>query len=314
MSRPRARAPVVLIGMHRSGTSLLARTLEELGLFVGWKLAPNHEASFFNKLNSWLLSSSGGRWDTPASIDHLLADAPGRGLAVAYLRDQMASPRVMEFLGPARYLRYHSLFRVEQAWGWKDPRSTLTLDFWLEIFPEARVIHVVRHGVDVADSLHRRQQTGFELGRRNFERYRWALRLFPKKGWFGTSPRLTRRPEAFRLWEEYLAHAARGTAGLGNRLLELRFETLLETPREEIARVAAFCGLEPEPGALEAAASRVRGDRALAFRRDPGLLELFREVRRSPWMERYGYDSLGPDPRARDDGPADSIPPSTKPH
>jgi hypothetical protein len=48
------------------------------------------------------------------------------------------------------------------AWGWKDPRNSITLPVWLKLFPDARVIHIVRNGVDVAESLYRRQQRGFQ--------------------------------------------------------------------------------------------------------------------------------------------------------
>ncbi|MBW1793701.1 MAG: sulfotransferase [Deltaproteobacteria bacterium] len=41
-------------------------------------------------------------------------------------------------------------------WGWKDPRTTLTLPLWLKLFPKARIIHVIRNGIDSALSLWRR--------------------------------------------------------------------------------------------------------------------------------------------------------------
>ncbi|MCS5697200.1 sulfotransferase [Desulfofundulus thermocisternus] len=31
----KVRPPIIIIGMHRSGTNMLTRMLEELGLFVG---------------------------------------------------------------------------------------------------------------------------------------------------------------------------------------------------------------------------------------------------------------------------------------
>ena len=42
------RPPIVIIGMHRSGTSIVTRMLEQLGLFVGKKKDMNHEALFFS--------------------------------------------------------------------------------------------------------------------------------------------------------------------------------------------------------------------------------------------------------------------------
>ncbi len=284
--------PVLLIGMHRSGTSLLVRLLDSLGLFVGWKLAANHEASFFNKHNAWLLAAAGGRWDTPAAIDHLLADGDGVELALAYLEGRLASAAALEFLGPRRYLRYRSLSAVAEPWGWKDPRTTVTLPLWLRLFPGARVLHLVRNGVDVAESLHRRQLAGRELGRHHLERHRRLLGLVAKKGWFGTSPRVANRLDAFRLWEEYLDYGTRFTEGLGERLLELRYETLLRHPQREMDRILAFCRLAPGRQRLADALAGLRRDRAFAFRHDAELTELWQQLRGSSWMRRYGYDSL----------------------
>ncbi|MEM7357105.1 MAG: sulfotransferase [Acidobacteriota bacterium] len=284
--------PILIIGMHRSGTSLLARLLESLGLFVGWRLAANHEASYFNKHNSWLLSSAGGRWDTPRAIDHLLADEAGVDLALDYLEGRLTSPLTLEFLGARRYLRYRSLRSITEPWGWKDPRTTITLPLWLRLFPHAKVLHLVRNGVDVAASLHRRQLNGRQLGQRNLEHHRRLSQIVAKQGWFGTSPRVASRSAAFQLWEEYLEYAERFTADLGERLLLARYENLLRNPAAELRRIVTFCGLQPEPDRLNAAQETIDPERASPFRHEPELMDLWHDVRSSPWMERHGYDQV----------------------
>ncbi len=290
MSRTPPRPPVLLIGMHRSGTSLLSRMLDDLGLFMGWRIAHNHEASFFNRLNAWLLASAGGRWDTPKVSDYLRTDAEGRRLAVEYLRDRLAAPPALEFLGPGRYLRHRSLFGLREPWGFKDPRTTVLLDIWLEIFPEARVLHLVRNGVDVADSLVRRQRGGLELGRDHFETHRQLFRWRAKRGWFGTSPRVLHLEEAFRLWEEYLELADRLTEGLGDSLLEARYEALLADPRHEMERILAFCQLEPGPERLATSLGGLRTDRAFGFLQNDETRRFWQDVRSSRWMRHWGYD------------------------
>lgn len=47
--------PVIIIGMHRSGTSLVARLLDVLGLFLGKYKDENHEARLFISINDWFL-------------------------------------------------------------------------------------------------------------------------------------------------------------------------------------------------------------------------------------------------------------------
>ena len=44
----------------------------------------------------------------------------------------------------------------ETVWGWKDPRTTLFLDFWLEQIPQAKYVFVYRSPWEVVDSLFRR--------------------------------------------------------------------------------------------------------------------------------------------------------------
>ena len=39
-------SPIIVIGMHRSGTTMLIKQLEELGLFVGDKKRKNYESVF----------------------------------------------------------------------------------------------------------------------------------------------------------------------------------------------------------------------------------------------------------------------------
>jgi len=51
-------SPFIIIGMHRSGTAMIAQMLEELGLFTGRKKQQNHEALFFMNINDWLLHQS----------------------------------------------------------------------------------------------------------------------------------------------------------------------------------------------------------------------------------------------------------------
>lgn len=40
-------SPILIIGMHRSGTSMITRKLESLGLFLGNEKDENDEAFFF---------------------------------------------------------------------------------------------------------------------------------------------------------------------------------------------------------------------------------------------------------------------------
>ena len=55
--------PVVILGMHRSGTTLLTRILSRLGIFVGHRLQATNEPIFFRDLDNKLLSIAHAAWD-----------------------------------------------------------------------------------------------------------------------------------------------------------------------------------------------------------------------------------------------------------
>jgi hypothetical protein len=282
----------MVIGMHRSGTSMIVDALRGLGLFTGWKRDPNHEAVFFIRQNEWLLRSAGGRWDAPGSIAHLLSDDDGVELAIEYLRRRLSGPVFAHYLGPKRYVRYRSAFQIREPWGWKDPRTTVTLPIWLRLFPEARILHVVRNGVDVAASLARRQLLAFEQARSRF-RSPFVGTLIPKRGWFGDSPRVLNRAEGFRLWEEYLDFAERYLDACESPRLEIRYEDILTEPIKSMRRCAEFCGLTREDNEIARAASHIRADGRYRFVAEPALRELWDEVKDSRFLQKYGYDEVG---------------------
>ncbi|NLF31864.1 MAG: sulfotransferase [Planctomycetes bacterium] len=265
------RGPVIILGMHRSGTSLIARVLERLGLFAGRRKEHNHEAWLLLKLNDWLLAQCAARWDHPAPFD-LLLDAPDvRARTARYLDDLLGSPRAISYLGWRRWLRYRHPRRLPRPWGWKDPRTTFTLPLWRDVFPEARIIHVRRHGVDVAASLMTRRVDGFRAACAKYDRFgRWYW-LRPKDGGFADSLRLHGLDDAFGLWEQYTDRAAEHTRAMGERAIELRYEDFLRDPAPHAGRLASFCGLDAGGRAVAEAVADVRADRAFAFADDGDL-------------------------------------------
>lgn len=268
-----SQRPVIVIGMHRSGTTMLTKMLEELGVFLGWKKQGDHESTFFLSLNDWLLEQCLCGWDNPGPFEYLLKDKPMREAALDYLRLSLDSPRSLSFLGPSRYLKARSPLRLEEPWGFKDPRSTFTLPLWLEIFPDARLIHVSRHGVDVAASLTARHEKIVAARRARFDRKRWLYRLRARRSRITTSARCAALADGFSLWEEYLDESRRQVEGYAGQSLDVRYEDFLANPTEGLARAAKFCGLEVSDARIAEVAGDAQLDRAFAYRRSPALLE-----------------------------------------
>lgn len=155
-TKPAVATTVVCIaGMHRSGTSMLSHLFQKCGMYLGEssELMPSstdNPAGFWENLefvtiNDELLGAVGGAWDSPPSeqTDWKASNFPLISIKAEILTARMSSRRF---------------------WGWKDPRNCLTLPFWMQHFPDLKIVISVRHPLEVAISLHRRNSSSFQLG------------------------------------------------------------------------------------------------------------------------------------------------------
>ncbi len=283
--------PTIIVGMHRSGTSILARLLSQSGVWLGADREPRHrESRFFMETNESLLSMAGSSWYQPG--DFLLSLASHekcllyQDAAIQACRSGLA----VRYLGVGRW-KDGNLFHQTRPWGWKDPRNCLTLPVWLGLFPQARVLHIVRNGIDVARSLLVRERAAGERAESLWLRAARTLdRLVHLK-----NPR-TSQPtgsleKAFGLWSGYLEATLAATRKLpDNRCLTLHFEQLLGNPPDELHRILGFLDLSVDAADLETLARQLRKDRSRAFLRDERLVNFFERHRNHPMMRRFGYD------------------------
>jgi hypothetical protein len=268
--------PIVIIGMSRSGSNILTSMLEDLGLFVGKKKDRNNEAIFFNQLNVWLLGQCSGGLEKPSSIRYILEDKEARELFVDFICYIMKTPKAVSFLGLRKYIRYGTPANLDIPWGWKDPRNTYTLPVWLDIFPEAKVIHIYRHGVDVVNSLRVRRERGLL---RLKERHSWLKPLY----WFYLTMKFvpTNRKfidlrcasmgEGLLMWEEYVNEARTHVRKLEDRAIEVKYEELLSEPNRILKDLVNFCGLQSTDQDIERVSKLVKKERAYAYRNNPEL-------------------------------------------
>jgi hypothetical protein len=286
----KSHPPVIIIGMSRSGTTMLVEMLEQLGLFVGRKKTRNNEAVFFLQLNNWFLAQCSGGLENPASIKYLLKDQEARTLFTDFIRYIMKTPRVISFLGFSKYLRYHTPVNIDIPWGWKDPRNTYTLPLWLDIFPNAKVIHIYRHGVDVVNSLMVRRKKGLSrLKDRhpNLKPLYWLYLMlkFVHKSRLFVDLRCDSLEDGLSMWEEYVEEARAHVRSLKDRAIEVKYEDLLAEPARLLKCITDFCGLRTTDEDIERVVRRVRDDRAY---RDNPELEAF-TVRVAERLRAHGY-------------------------
>ncbi|MHC1743084.1 MAG: sulfotransferase [Syntrophobacteraceae bacterium] len=291
-----ALPPLIIIGMHRSGTSMITGMLEEMGLCLGKgkESGNNREHPFFVEINEWLLDQCNGSWRNPEPIAALLGQADLRELVADYLGFYMKTSRAISFLGWGGYLRYGTPARLDMPWGWKDPRNTYTLPIWMDLFPDARVVHIIRHGVDVANSMKVRTDKGMkrameELPARSKTKYRTLYHrwLEPKLWGFANALQDGSLESGLDLWERYVTEAHGHVRRLGSGALEFRYEDFLLDPGPVLKQLAAFAKLEPGDATVARLAERVRKDRAFAYRKHPHLMAFAED--RGDRLKVWGY-------------------------
>ncbi len=195
---------VVVLGMHRSGTSALTRALVAIGAGVGDNLLPaGHdnpkgfwEDKDFVTLNDRLLAVLDASYDSlsllpdgfecRSDVKELLLEA------VLMLREKLAG---------------NDLFAL------KDPRTCRLLPFWQLVFShlDLSVAYViaVRHPLSVADSLDKRNQ-------------------FPTR-------------KSLWLWLQHYSSAINDTNGMPRLFVD--YDQLLAEPQQQLQRLASWLGL-----------------------------------------------------------------------
>ncbi len=148
----RAPRAILVLGMHRSGTSAVTRVLNLLGADLGQRLMPpmpgSNEKGFWENLDAVdiderLLAGIGRSW-------HDVRDLPAGWLQSAAAADASASIKGL----------IQAEFATTPLWAVKDPRMCRLAPLWLRTLAECdvspHVLFVVRHPLEVAESLHAR--------------------------------------------------------------------------------------------------------------------------------------------------------------
>ena len=118
---PRASTALLVLGMHRSGTSALARLLHWAGADAGERLVPGSagneqghwEDAFAVETNERLLAALGRRWDDMRPLPAGWADSEAAREARARIGDYVRTRR-----------------RQHPVWAVKDPRMCLFASLW----------------------------------------------------------------------------------------------------------------------------------------------------------------------------------------
>lgn len=290
-----AQPPIIVIGMHRSGTTLVARVLEQMGIFMGNQVDHNHEAVFFLQLNKWMFDQAHAYWDNPHPFLALLEHQDLCAKISSQMTRFLKSPGAASYLGWPTYLRHRDVAALPAAWGWKDPRNTFTLPLWRTIFPDAKVIHVFRHGVDTAVSLFHRST---KSQHRTTDKLNWKGKLLlygtRHRGVFAfcNSIACLEPTYGFSLWEQYITQAERVLAQIPEQQkISVCFESLMQSPDSELSRLSTFVGQTISASQRQTIASQFDPGRTFAYRHSDVGRALFQTVQSSPVLKRMGYSA-----------------------
>lgn len=213
--------PYIIVGMHRAGTSLVAKMLSELGLDLGNAedfVPANHhnpegywENEWLIGANEALLSDLGMAWDRTQALPIGWREMPRTRFHLANLTSVL-----------------QRVFPDSARWGWKDPRTTLLIPAYNDVLGQLGIdptfVICVRHPISVAQSLVRRD---------------------------GTT-----EGEALGLWLLYTLTALKETAG--NRRVLVVYEDALADP---VAALRPICrSWDATPEQWEAAVRAARPD------------------------------------------------------
>lgn len=208
--------------MHRSGTSIVMRLLHLCGMYLGPEqdlLSPadydNPEGYWENKhigaLNDDILAALNSTWDSPPRLTPGWSQTPEFELILHRAKSLFSQ------------LEQHDVF------GWKDPRNSITLEFWRRLFPDLKIIVCLRNPVEVAKSLSKRSDitlADYEHNLQLWQRYYETLHLhLPPKN-----------------------------------VLFTHYDTYFYDPNAELRRLLEFIGLEVTDDVVNSAIEAIRPD------------------------------------------------------
>lgn len=221
--------PIVIFNKSHSGSRLLARLIAEAGVFMGAHLNESNDSWDVLKLVEYLVEryypDYSPLWDPDGSPDEKLPDL---------VRDVFASHTERMAQGT--------------GWGWKLCETAYILPVLDFLFPDARYIHLIRDGRDVAFTDHRPPNRPF-----------WKKIYFNTDGilaWRGLQFHrrdYERRSHIYNAlhWANSVTVGRAYGAMLRERYLEVRYEDLCESFESTATSILRFIGAEAMSGTIE---------------------------------------------------------------
>ena len=284
--------PIIVIGMHRSGTSLVTSVLEKMGVFMGNDLDNNNESEHFNRLNNWIIFQAGATWDNPYNFNFITDDFVEK--VTKNLEKHLIGYKNYDYLGDVRKVhKYKSLKGIDFQWGWKDPINTFTIEIWKKLFPDAKIVHVYRNPVDVALSLQAREKGHLKIyntkTRTGVKKY-FNERTLWKKRIYYHSIRVLNLQEGIKLWEQYVGKAL--SLASSSDFLNVCYEDFLLEPEKQIDKLSNFVGAGILREKSKEITKTINSSRRFAFVDNADHIKIYEGIKDKPLLQQLGYDKI----------------------
>jgi SAM-dependent methyltransferase len=212
--KPICQRLIVVLGMHRSGTSTMTRALQAMGVELGSRLMPAvegvNDTGFWEdldlyELNIEMLGALNREWHSLAPVGEAFVEL---------------------LCGKGFLSRAEDLLRLKigqsPVFGFKDPRVTMLLPFWQRVFAlcdiDISYVLALRNPVSVAKSLARREHFEFR--------------------------------KSTLLWLGHVLSMMRCTMGAKHRIL-VDYDRIVQVPGSELRRIADRLNLVLDPAELQ---------------------------------------------------------------
>lgn len=228
---------IVVLGMHRSGSSVVASLCCGLGVNMGQEMLVglndnpfgHFEDVGFVRLNERILKYLNASWDLPPSI-------------------KIKKEDIDFFYNETKAI----LENKSGIWGWKDPRTSILLPFYIEFLKNPYFIVCKRNEDEIANSLYERERLPLKAGRK-----------------------LT------GIYEESIQNNLKPFTK--DRILEINFDNVKKSPKETAKEIDDFLGLGNTEKSLERVASLVKDRKILKAKSD----EILSTKRRHSFFTRF---------------------------
>tara|TARA_Y100001970_G_scaffold106133_1_gene132968 strand:+ start:6461 stop:7300 length:840 start_codon:yes stop_codon:yes gene_type:complete len=238
--------PIIITGMHRSGTSLVTELLSKY-IFIGKKNDVNNESLYFQRINRWLLSCNSCSWDNPLSFNDLNHNE--LNILISKL-NQNINKRIpnLIFFGFGNIFYNKNFFNLNKRWGWKDPVNVFTLYLWSKVFKDFKVINVNRNPLDVSFSLLNRQKN-LSVIDSNISTRNPLAQLIPilsiNKGGVYSSFKINNIDDCLKLYKKYYDQMLVND-NMFKEILNIRYEKLIVDSYNEVKKIYKFCNIETD--------------------------------------------------------------------